>query len=266
LGLLQISILAIVQGITEFLPISSSGHLVIFSSFTDWSDQGLEFDVAVHIGTLGAVLLYFRKDIIKILIGIIKPKNSTARSGRALLIKILVSIPPVIIAGGLLAWLDPNLFRSIEVIAYTTLSFGILLWIADKLNISTNRVEKMPLSAPILIGLAQALAVIPGTSRSGITITAARMMGIERSNAAKFSMLISIPVILAAGALSAYKVSTTEHLIVISDLAIAMGISFVIALLAITLMMKFIRIVGFGPFALYRIALGGALLAIIYLD
>ena len=255
---------AVIQGITEFLPISSSGHLALFPAILDWKDQGVGFDIAVHLGTLLAVIIYFWKDIFHIICCLLRLENKTQNLGCALLLRIFVSLPPILIAGGLVAWLTPELFRSPEIIAFSTIGFGIVLWIADRSNISFKRIENMPLSKSIIIGLAQILAVIPGTSRSGITITAARMLGVERTNAARFSMLMSIPVIIAAGGASSFRLINADQAFNFCDMGIAIGISFITALISISFLMNIVRLVGFGPFVIYRIGLGASLLVWIY--
>ena len=264
LSFLQLVVLTIVQGITEFLPISSSGHLVIVPWIADWPDQGLELDVAVHVGTLAAVMIYFWRDLWRMGAGLAGGKRPERKAGRALVWRILVSVPPVIIVGGLVAWADPAFFRSVEVIAWATAGFGVVLWIADRVGMTVRRIEHMTYSSALIIGLAQALAIIPGTSRSGITMTAARMMGFERVDAARFSMLMSIPVIIAAGAVAGYRLAVAETGISFGEAALAAGLSCITALLAIAGLMALIRRIGFGPFALYRLALGALLLVWLY--
>jgi len=264
LSLVHIFVLAVIQGITEFLPISSSGHLAIIPWFVKWPDQGIVFDIAVHIGTLLAVIIYFWKDLTNIVCSIMGIKIFSGLNGIAMLSRVAVTIPPVFIAGAIVAWKDPSFIRTIEIIAITTISFGVLLWLADKYNLSAKKIEKTSITKILIIGLFQAIAVIPGTSRSGITITAARMMGIERTEAAKFSMLISIPVIIGAGSVAGFKWAITEQTFSIHEAGLAVLISFITALLSITALMKLVKIIHYGPFALYRIIVGVALLVWIY--
>ena len=264
MSLLQIVVLTVVQGITEFLPISSSGHLVIVPWVIAWPDQGLDLDIAVHVGTLVAVLLYFWRDMLRMLAGLTGGKKPERKAGRGLTLRILVTLPPVLIVGGLVAWADPAFFRSIEVIAWATAGFGILLWLADRFGMTVRRIEHMTIANAAIIGALQALAIIPGTSRSGITMTAARMLGYERGDAARFSMLMSVPVIIAAGAVAGYRISTDGAGISLAQAAIAAGLSCATALIAIAGLMALIRRIGFGPFALYRLGLGAALLVWLY--
>lgn len=260
----HILVLAAVQGITEFLPISSSGHLILAGQVMDWPDQGLTVDVAVHIGSLFAVCLYFWRDMWQMAIGV--GRIATGRGGpQARLIgNIIVATIPIVGAGYFLKDQVETLFRTMEVIGWTTLGFGILLWLADRVGMTIRRVEHIAWPTALVIGIAQVLALVPGTSRSGITMTAARFLGMEREDAARFSMLISIPTILAAGLLKGYDVYLAGDLALTVDLGIAAGLSFVTALISIALMMAWLRRAGFGPFVLYRIALGSALLYWVY--
>jgi len=260
----HILILAAIQGITEFLPISSSGHLVLAGPVLGFEDQGLAMDVAVHVGSLFAVCLYFWRDMWTMMVGV--GRAATGRGGPQvrLIGNVLIATIPVLVAGYFLKDMAESAFRSIEVIAWTTLVFGILLWIADKVGMTIRRVEHIAWPTAIAIGLAQVLALVPGTSRSGITMTAARFLGLERSDAARFSLLISIPTILGAGILKGWDVYQSGDYALTADLAIAAGFSFITALVSIILMMAWLKRAGFGPFVLYRIALGAGLLYWVY--
>jgi undecaprenyl-diphosphatase len=199
---LHVVVLALVQGITEFLPVSSSGHLALVPFYTGWPDQGLIIDVAVHVGTLGAVVLYFWRDIIAMLRGLLMVARGRIDPYAKLSGLIMLATVPVFAAGYGLNYYGTDGLRSLNVIAWTTLVFGIVLWIADKVGMTLRRVEHMGISDAAIIGFAQVLALVPGTSRSGITITAARILGMERGDAARFSMLLSIPAIIGAGTLA----------------------------------------------------------------
>lgn len=258
--LLHIFVLALVQGITEFLPISSSGHLVLVPALTGWADQGLLIDVAVHVGTLGAVLVYFRRDVLAMAIGFLHILIGRSGAPRRLAFNVVIGTIPVVIAGFVLHAFDAAFFRSVEVIAWATLGFGIVLWLADRFSMAVKTVAHMKYGDALLIGLSQMLALIPGTSRSGITMTAARMLGYERTEAARFSMLISIPAILGAGLLAGKDLYDLGDLALGTDALIAAGLAFVSALAAIALMMRWLKTATFTPFAVYRIILGGGLL------
>jgi len=262
--LLHIVILAVVQGISEFLPVSSSGHLVLLPKIARWQDQGLNIDIAVHVGTLGAVLVYFWRDILAIFLGFFAGKRRERRAGRMLGFYILASLPPVIVAGGALAYFEPDFFRSPLIVAYTMIIFGVILWLADRIGMTVRRVEHMNYSSAIIIGLAQILALVPGTSRSGITMTAARFLGFERSAAARFSMLMSIPVIVAAGAVAGRDLIEAGQPIVTGDAGLAAALSFVTALITIAILMQLLKRISFMPFIIYRLILGVVLLVVYY--
>ncbi|MDP7342851.1 MAG: undecaprenyl-diphosphate phosphatase [Alphaproteobacteria bacterium] len=262
--LLHIVILALVQGISEFLPVSSSGHLVLLPHLAGWRDQGLNIDIAVHVGTLGAVLVYFWRDIWAILAGFMGGKRRQRRAGRALGIHLLISLPPVIVAGGLLVYFAPDMFRSPLIVAWTMLGFGALLWLADRVGMTVRRVEHMTAGSAFIIGMAQILALVPGTSRSGITMTAARFLGFERAAAARFSMLMSIPVIVAAAAVAARDLAQSGEPILNGDAGLAAGLAFLTALLSIAILMAMLKRMSFAPFVAYRMFLGVVLLVLYY--
>ena len=201
---LQLALLALVQGITEFLPISSSAHLILVPVFTGWPDQGPMIDVAVHVGTLGAVIVYFRRDVWQMISGLGRlGRNDRDRDpGLRLAFHVVVATIPVVVAGAVLTSFGLSILRSPVLIGWTTAGFGVLLYIADRSNMTIRKIEHMTLAHALFIGVVQAVALIPGTSRAGITMTAARVLGYERTESARFSMLLSIPTIIAAGALA----------------------------------------------------------------
>ncbi len=258
---INLVVLALIQGITEFLPISSSAHLILVPVFTDWPDQGPTIDVAVHVGTLGAVMLYFRRDVAAMVKGIPRLGDDTAAPGARMMIHVVIATIPVVIAGAALssAGLLEGL-RSPALIGGTMLGFGLLLYAVDRLSMTIRTIEHMTIIHALIIGVAQILALIPGTSRAGITMTAARALGYERFDAARFSMLLSMPTILAAGALIGYKLYAAGDAQLGLDAALAASLAFVSALAAIGLMMAWLRRSSFTPFVIYRVALGGYLL------
>jgi len=264
LPLLHLAVLAVVQGITEFLPISSSGHLVLVPIFTGWEDQGLLMDVAVHVGTLGAVMLYLWRDIWSILAGLGSLVKGKRHPGSRLLGHLILGTIPIIGAGYLVNEYYGDAFRSLMVIGWTTFGFGVLLYICDKYGMTIRRIEHLSLGATLFIGLSQCLALIPGTSRSGITMTAARILGYERPDAARFSMLLSIPAILGAGTLKGLELYQSGNAQLTGDAMMAAGLAFGTALVAIALMMAWLRRATFTPFVIYRLLLGAALLALAY--
>lgn len=262
--ILHLSVLAIVQGITEFLPISSSGHLVLVPIFTGWQDQGLTMDVAVHVGTLGAVMLYLWRDLFDMIVGLSRMLKGRIDPGARLALFLILGTLPVVGAGYAMNQYYPDGFRGIEVIGWTTLGFGVLLMIVDKIGMTIRRIKHLGVLDVLIIGFSQVLALIPGTSRSGITMTAARMLGMERPEAARFSMLLSIPAIIGAGSLLGYKLYKSEDAVLTSDAFLVAGLSFGTALITITLLMAWLKRASFAPFAIYRILLGAALLGISY--
>ena len=258
---LQLVVLALVQGITEFLPVSSSAHLILVPIFADWPDQGPMIDVAMHVGTLGAAMVYFRRDLWLMTGGLGRRAGSQRDPGARLLLHVVVAAIPVVIAGAVLeASIGLESLRSPALIGWTMLGFGVLLYVADRLNMTIRRIEHMTLAHALFIGVAQALALIPGTSRAGITMTAARALGYERGESARFSMLLAMPTIVAAGSYKGYELYRLGDLALSADAAIAALLAFVTALCAIGLMMAWLRRSSFTPFVLYRIALGGFLL------
>ena len=267
--LLQIFILASIQGITEFIPISSSGHLILLPEFFDWDDQGLLVDVAVHIGTLFAVIIYFWKDIFKILTSIyyktlLHRKNKKTDKNYKLFLNLSIATLPIIPAGYLVNYYSGDILRSMEVIGWATFVFAIFLLLADKVCMTFRKLDHISYSGALLIGLFQIMALIPGTSRAGITITAARFLGVERQDAAKFSMLLSIPVIIAAGALKLADAYTIGDPKVILDLIEIASLTFIIALATIFIFLRWLKNSSFTPFVIYRLILGGAIILFAY--
>jgi len=263
--LFHIVILALVQGVTEFLPISSSGHLVLVPWLTGWPDQGLSLDVAVHVGTLGAVMAYLWRDIADILSGLWRTaKGQGINDGARLAFFLVIATVPVIAAGLAMKKFLPDGIRSVAVIGWTTFGFGVVLWLADRFSVTVRRMEHLKVSDVLIIGVAQCLALVPGTSRSGITMTAGRVLGMERSDCARFSMLLSIPTIIAAGTLQGLELYQSGDPLEISAALTGAGLAFVSAFVAIVLMMAWLRRASFTPFVLYRLVLGGVLLAYSY--
>ncbi|MGY9014171.1 MAG: undecaprenyl-diphosphate phosphatase [Rhodospirillales bacterium] len=261
---LQIVVLAIVQGITEFLPISSQAHLELVPVVSGWPDQGLLIDVAVHVGTLGAVILYFWRDLFAMVGGIFRLVQGRRDPGALLAWYLIVGTLPVISAGYVMNTYYPNAFRSVEVIGWATLGFGIILYISDKVGMTVCRIEHLRFLDVLFIGCSQALALIPGTSRSGITMTAARILGMERSDAARFSMLLSIPAIIGAGTLKGYELYQSGDATLTNQAGMAAGLAFISALVVIAMLMAWLKRATFTPFVIYRIVLGCVLLGVVY--
>jgi len=267
MDIIQTITLAIIQGLTEFLPISSSGHLVLVPVVTGWQDQGLALDVATHVGTLAAVVFYFRQDILNISRdGVLSIFNKTHTQDSKRFYMLLIATIPVGLAGILLADFIENNLRSSVVIAITSIGFGLLLYFADITGSKQRHDKSINFKDAIYIGLAQILALIPGTSRSGITMTAGLMLGLSRKASARFSFLLAIPVIFLAGAYEIYKLLREPAIANWHDIFVAATVAAVVASLCIHFFLKIIDKIGMLPFVLYRIILGIALLAVVYLE
>lgn len=266
MSLLHLLIIAIIQGVTEFLPVSSSGHLILLPNLTGLDDQGQVIDVAVHVGTLFAVILYFWRDVASAFGGLgrlVRGRMDT--DGAKLAFLLIVATIPVILFGLILKVTGLNdALRSIAVIGWTMLIFGVVLYWADQRGAQNLQSTDWSLRHAIQMGLWQAVALIPGTSRSGITITGARMLGYNRHDAARLAMLMSIPTIIASGALLGIEVAATADARAARDGAIAAAFAFVSALLALVLMMRLLRSLSFTPYVIYRVVLGIILLVIAY--
>ena len=261
---IEVFLLALIQGLTEFLPISSSAHLILPAELFGWTEQGLAFDVAVHVGSLLAVCLYFRKQVGEMFfawIGTFDRQNEGAQNdfnGKLAWWIIFATIP-----AGLFGFLGKDLIeehlRTALVIAITTIAFGLLLGFADikaKQNVS---IEKLGFKGVMMIGFAQALALIPGTSRSGITMTIGLMLGLSKENAARFSFLLSIPVIAMAGSYLTLKLITEEQAVDWSLLALGSALAFVSAYACIHYFLILVDKLGMMPFVIYRLILGAVL-------
>lgn len=262
MDIVQIIILALVQGLTEFLPISSSAHLILVPYLTDWPDQGLAFDVAVHVGTLSAVVLYFRKEINSMLFAWFASFKGNHSEDSKLAWGVLIGTIPVGLAGLIFKDVISEHLRTPLVIAATTIIFGLLLWYADWSARRQRDEHSMSWKDIIVIGCAQAIALIPGTSRSGITITAGLMLGLTAPAAARFSFLLSIPVIVLAGGVETLDYLKVASINDMNDLIIGAIISAISAYLCIHLFLKLLESIGMSPFVIYRLLLGSVLLAL----
>lgn len=262
---IQIVVLAVVQGLTEFLPVSSSGHLILVPAFFGWADQGLSFDIAVHFGSLGAVCVFFRNDIAGLIRGaadILTGRSDTLQARMAWAIGI--GTVPAAIAGLLLAgWIAANL-RSPATVVITLAGYGVLMALVDRFAPRERIISSVRIKDAVVIGMAQALSLVPGTSRSGITITAGRLLGFGRQDAARFSFLLSAPVILLAAIYEVVKLITGDSQVAWDNLAVAALISGIVAYLSIDFFMRFVSALGLLPFALYRLLLASVILYVFY--
>ena len=264
--ILHLLLVAVIQGLTEFLPISSSGHLILLPNLSGLQDQGLTIDVAVHVGTLGAVILFFWRDVRMALVGtgrLLRGKVDT--QGAFLALCLAVATVPVVILGLAikLAGVE-EMLRSTALIGWTMLLFGIVLYWADRTGPESRSARDWSLKHALQMGLWQVLALIPGTSRSGITITAGRMLGYGRAEAVRLAMLMSIPTILASGLVLGAEVAMDADAAVARDAAIAAVFAFLAALFALWAMVRLLRVVSFTPYVIYRVILGLILLWIAY--
>jgi undecaprenyl-diphosphatase len=252
----QAIVLGIVQGLTEFLPVSSSAHLILVPWILHWQDPGLAFDVALHLGTLLALLAFYWREWLDMVLSLLPGGNPTAR--RTLFLLIIASVPGAII-GILLEKQAETIFRSPMLIAGTMATMGLILWAADSYGSKKRKIDDLYLSDALLIGFSQALAIIPGVSRSGATITTARFLGIERADAANFSFLMATPIIAGAGLLETHKLF---HSGLGAQLGWGFAASAFFGLLAIVGLLSFVRNNTYRPFAIYRIALAAIVVAI----
>jgi len=262
MDIIQTIVLAIIQGLTEFLPISSSAHLILVSDLSDWSDQGIAFDVALHLGTLLAVLYYFRAEIFDM----VKAKHFTSMDNaiNSQLGIIVISTLPIVLVGGLFNDFVTENLRTSMVIALASIFFGIILYLADTNQQQRSQVVNLSLKLGLIIGLFQVLALIPGTSRSGITIAAGLFLGLSRVEASRFSFLLAIPVIIAASVLQSYELFTNDQISInYMNFILGIAISSFVAFLTIQWFLELVSRIGMLPFVIYRVLLGLIIILII---
>lgn len=262
--LLQLIILALVQGITEFIPVSSSAHLILVPlAISGWDDQGPLIDIAVHVGSLGAVVLYFRKETADLVLGGIDLLAGRPSANRRLFMFIAAATIPILVAAAIIVSLDIlDTLRNPLFLGLASIVFGLFLWRADRQPAILHTQEQFSWKQVMIIGGAQALALIPGASRSGVTITAARFLGVSRPEAARFSMLLAIPTIGALGTFAGIDLLQSGNNDAWSDVGLVVFLSFLSALAAIHIFMKMTKTMSFTPFVLYRLAFGLALIVI----
>ncbi len=260
----QIIVLALIQGITEFLPISSSGHLILVPALTGWPDQGILTDMVTNVGSLLAVIIYFWRDVLAMLHGLMDLVQRRTTYNSRLMTNIVIGTIPIVIVGLIMkaTGLDDHI-RSTTLVAVNAIVFGILLYIADSYGLLRNTVRDLNWKSALMIGGAQALSLSPGTSRSGITMTAGRALGMIRPEAARFSFLLSIPANAAASALVIGD-AVSAGVPLTGSVMMTGVLTFFVALGAIAFLMKMLRTMSFLPFVVYRVALGVVLLSLIY--
>jgi len=260
----QIVVLALIQGITEFLPISSSGHLILVPAITGWPDQGILTDMVTNVGSLLAVIIYFWRDVLAMFHGLLDVVQRRVTYNSRLMINVVIGTIPIVIAGVIMkaTGLDEHI-RSATLVAVNAIVFGILLYIADTQGLLRNTVRDISWKSALMIGGAQALSLSPGTSRSGVTMTAGRALGLVRPEAARFSFLLSIPANAAASALVIGH-ALSAGIPLTGDVIMTGVLTFFVALGAIAFLMRMLRSMSFLPFVIYRVALGVVLLGRIY--
>lgn len=252
--------LALVQGFTEFLPISSSGHLILVPELLGWPDQGLGFDIAVHLGTLVAVIAYFRRELRAMAAALRKPGTADFD----LAVKLVIATIPAGLAGLAFANVVETTLRSAAVIAATTAGFGVVLWVADRFSRGTGDERGLDRRGALAIGVAQALALIPGTSRSGITMTAGLALGLSREAASRFSFLMAIPAIAMAAAWQSLQFLSSPEPVPWGVIGIATAASCATAFVTIALFLNLIGRIGMGVFALYRLFLAAVIVVVLF--
>lgn len=263
MSLFESIVLALIQGFTEFLPISSSAHLILPSQLLGWPDQGLAFDVAVHVGTLLAVVWYYRRDVGELLVHWLGSLRGRHNAYSRLAWLIIWATLPAGLAGLFGSGLVETYGRSAAVIATTTILFGLVLWYADVRASERAGIHALTVKQAVLIGIAQAIALIPGTSRSGITMTAGLLLGLTRVDAARFSFLLSIPIIIMAGGYNGLKLVQQTTPVAWDLILTGVIVSFLAAYVCIYVFLKIISRMGMLPFVLYRLALGALLIGLL---
>jgi undecaprenyl-diphosphatase len=260
----QILLLSFIQGVTEFLPVSSSGHLVLVPTLCGWRDQGLMIDVAAHMGTLGSVIFYFRKDVASLFMASFSLLRGQFNENTQLLLNLIVATIPVVLLGLVFEQMVGTALRSVTVIAWAGIIFGIILYMADKYGHLIETVKDTTLKRAVVFGFAQCMALVNGVSRSGACLTVGRFMNYKRTDAARFAFLMSIPTIAAAGTLKGYQLFKSDDLSMLNDAALMFVFSFVFGLGAIAFMMRWLQKSTLTPFVVYRIFLSIGLLFCIY--
>lgn len=260
----QILLLSFIQGVTEFLPVSSSGHLVLVPALCGWKDQGLMMDVAAHLGTLISVLIYFHKDVISLFKGLFSLLRGQLNENTQLLFNLLIATFPVIFVGLFFEKVVGDTFRSVTVIAWMGIIFGIIMYAVDKYGKLTETVVDTTAKRALCFGLAQCVALVNGVSRSGVCLSVGRFMNYKRSDAARFVFLMSIPTLTGAGLVKGYQLFKGGDFSMMKDAGLIMGFSFIFGFCAIAFMMRWLQKSTLTPFVIYRILLGFFLLLGVY--
>lgn len=261
----HVVILALVQALTEFLPVSSSGHLGLVGFFLGWPYQGISFDLALHAGTLGAVVIYYWKDLWSMAWSCLKFGRNVGddQQNRKLALILVIGTIPAVIVGLAMGEEFANTLRTPVLIAVNLIVFGFLLWAADRFGNKQQQWAGLSWKDGLLIGIGQAAALIPGVSRSGITMTVALSLGLNRVDAARFSFLLSVPITIAACAHGALNLVTGDEAFVAMDFLLGAAVALVSGLLVMHFLLSFLKRAGMLPFVIYRIALGVVILLMV---
>ena len=264
--ILHVAVLALVQGVTEFLPVGSSADLAVVSPLAGWLNRGPAVELAVHLGVLGAVAAYLWRDLWAMAVGVFRyfTGRRGGASGARLAFQLAIATLPLIAAVFLFERYLPGGIASVRVVGWSMLGFGIALFMADHSGMTIRRVEHLALSDAVVIGIAQMAALVPGAGRPVVTMLAARLLGFERIDAARFSMLLSIPALLGLVVVKGIGLVSLPDGQISGAAVMAAGLSFVAALIAIAVLMAWLRRSTFAPFVIYRVVVGIALLALGY--
>ena len=260
----QIFVLSLIQGLTEFIPVSSSAHLLLVSTLCGWKDQGLIMDVSAHLGTLGSVLVYFRADVVSLFQGFFSLLKGKKTAKADFFLNLVVATIPVVFLGVVFDRAVGDAFRGLTVIAWMNIVFGIILYISDRYGAQKDKVSDTTLRRAFYFGLGQCLSLISGVSRSGSCITVGRFLNYTRQEAAHFAFLMAIPTMIAACTLKGYQLFKASDLTLLNDAALMAGLSFVFGFCTISFMMNWLKNATFTPFVIYRVLLGLSLLAITF--
>jgi undecaprenyl-diphosphatase len=265
-ALFQILVLSVIRGLTEFLPVSSSGHSIVIRILAGWRDHSVALDLAMHLGALASVLIYFWRDVWRMMFGLVRIATGKRDPGARLVGSLILGTIPALIVGWLVVHYAGEGLRRIDVVAWAMVGFGAILWFADRYGLTILRLEHLRASHALIIGICQCLAFIPGVSRAAASILAGRVLSFERAEAARFSFLLAMPWLAAVALWEGYTLYRERSPIAVQDTALAAVATALAGLLAIAALMAWLRRRSFTPFVVYRVLVGGALLALIYLQ
>ena len=266
MSVIQILVLSAIRGLTEFLPVSSSAHTIVARIVTGWRDQSVAFDLAMHLGALVAVLIYFWRDVWRMLFGLARLATGRRDPGARLAGSLILGTIPALVVGWFVANYADASLRRVDVVAWAMIAFAVILWLSDRFGLTILRLEHLRASHALIVGICQCLAFVPGGSRTATSIIAARLLSFERVEAARLSFLLAIPWFAAVAFWEGYNLYESGTSLAIRDGALALGSTAIAGLIAIAALMAWLRRRSFTPFVVYRLLFGAALLALIYLQ